>query len=194
VPVRVLGPGRFCALSAFFISQGDLLYARTSGSYAVGDVAVYRIPKGTPGAGALVVHRIRRILPNGTYLFQGDNKPAPDDVTPTRADLVARPVLDLGDIPTRALILAPLVFTIVAGGAVVVALWPAHDEVDATQDDDPDIDGDGDADVRTDATDARDAVGPSRRDRRRTRRPWGPRPVPFETPERSPAPDPARIG
>ena len=67
--------------------QGDLLYARDDQAFAPGDVAVYRVPKGKPGAGALVVHRILRQLPDGTYLFQGDNKKSPDDVTPSREDL-----------------------------------------------------------------------------------------------------------
>lgn len=105
--------------------QGDLLYARNDRAFAPGDVAVYRIPKGKPGAGALVVHRILRQLPDGTYLFQGDNKKAPDDVTPSRKDIVATPMFDLGGWPTRGLILAPIVFTLVVGIAVTLALWPA---------------------------------------------------------------------
>lgn len=105
--------------------QGDLLYARNDQSFSVGDVAVYRIPKGKPGAGALVVHRIKRRMPDGTYLMQGDNKPAPDDVTPSAQDLVATPLFDLGGWPTRGLILAPIVFTLIVGIAVTIALWPA---------------------------------------------------------------------
>ena len=105
--------------------QGDLLYARDDQAFAPGDVAVYRIPKGKPGAGALVVHRILRQLPDGTYLFQGDNKKAPDDVTPSRKDIVAVPMFDRGGSPTRGLILAPIIFTLVVGIAVTSALWPA---------------------------------------------------------------------
>ncbi len=79
--------------------QGDLLYARKSGDYKVGDIAIYRIPDGQPGEGMLVVHRIKRILPDGTYLFQGDNKNDTDDVTPDRAHLVGKPIVDVGDVP-----------------------------------------------------------------------------------------------
>ena len=88
--------------------QGDLLYARNDQGFAPGDVAVYRVPKGKPGAGALVVHRILRQLPDGTYLFQGDNKKAPDDVTPSRKDIVATNVTA---IPTMSV--------------NTFALWPA---------------------------------------------------------------------
>ncbi len=104
--------------------QGDLLYARKSGDYEVGDIAIYRIPDGQPGEGMLVVHRIKRILPDGTYLFQGDNKNDTDDVTPDRAHLVGKPIVDVGEIPTRGLILLPVLLTLLAGIAVTFALWP----------------------------------------------------------------------
>lgn len=114
--------------------QGDLLYARNDQSFSVGDIAVYRIPKGKPGAGALVVHRIKLRLPDGTYLMQGDNKRVPDDVTPSAQDLVATPILDLGGWPTKGLILAPIVFTMIVGIAVTVALWPAKDALELDED------------------------------------------------------------
>jgi signal peptidase len=104
--------------------KGDLLYARTSDRYEAGDVAVYRIPKGEPGAGALVVHRIKRVLPNGTYEFQGDNRHEPDDTRPAASGLVAKPIMNFGPLPTRALLLLPVVLTILSGGAVAYALWP----------------------------------------------------------------------
>jgi signal peptidase len=184
----VLWPARLGGRAVFVVvrghsmegtyAQGDLLYARTSDHYAVGDVTVYRIPKGKPGAGALVVHRIKRILPNGTYLFQGDNKPAPDDVTPSRADLVAKPIADLSGLPTRVIILAPLVCTIIVGIAVTFALWPARPE-DGVPDDDesavPPAEGEIEDDLGLE--EAEPARAP--------RRPWGPRPAPME-----PAPDP----
>jgi signal peptidase I len=104
--------------------QGDLLYARTARDYEPGDIAVYRIPEGQPGAGALVVHRIKRVLANATYVFEGDNKTSPDDVTLRRRDLIAKPIADLGNLPTRALILLPIALTIVAATSVTIALWP----------------------------------------------------------------------
>jgi signal peptidase I len=129
-PARLGGSATFVVVRGHSMegtyAQGDLLYARTKDHYAVGDVAVYRIPKGDPGAGALVVHRIKAILPNGHYLFQGDNKAAPDDETPSRADIVAAPLLDLGDLPTRLLMIAPFVGTLIVGIAVAIAMWPSR--------------------------------------------------------------------
>jgi hypothetical protein len=103
---------------------------------------VYRIPKGDPGAGALVVHRIRALLPNGKYLFQGDNKPSPDDEEPTRADIVAAPVLDLGQLPTQLLMIGPIVCTVIVGIAVTAALWPLRTDEAAEDDVDEDVDAD----------------------------------------------------
>ena len=129
-----LWPARFGGQALFVVvrgesmkplyQQGDLLYARKSGDYKVGDIAIYRIPDGQPGEGKLVVHRIKRILPDGTYVFQGDNKNDIDDVTPDRAHLVGKPIVDVGDVPTRALILLPVLLTLLAGIAVTIALWP----------------------------------------------------------------------
>ena len=89
--------------------------------------------------------------------MQGDNKKAPDDVTPSRRDIVATPVLDLGGWPTRGLVLAPIVFSLIVGIAVTIALWPertfARDEVEPNEDEDAD-----EANI-----DAGDEPGPSRR-------------------------------
>jgi signal peptidase len=107
--------------------KGDLLYARTADDYDVGDIAVYRIPKPAPGHGALVVHRIKRVLPNGTYEFQGDNKQEPDDAKPAHGGLVAKPLVNLGPLPTRSLFVLPVALTILAAIAVTYALWPERE-------------------------------------------------------------------
>jgi signal peptidase len=114
--------------------RGDLLYARKAHDFEPGDITVYRIPKGTPGAGALVVHRIKRILPDGTYVFQGDNRKSPDDARPTRHDLVAKPIANLGPLPTRTLIWLPIAFTIIAAVAVTIAVWPDRSGADEEED------------------------------------------------------------
>ena len=125
--------------------QGDLLYARNDRDFAPGDAAIYRIPKGKLGAGALVVHRIKERLPDGTYLFQGDNKKAVDDVTPSREDVIATPMFNLGGWPTKGLILAPIVCTVIVGIAVTCALWPAKRVRETNEDEDrPDAEDDDD--------------------------------------------------
>lgn len=131
-PARLGGDAMFVVVRGHSMEptyeMGDLLYARTGGEFHVGDVAIYRIPEGQQGAGTLVVHRIKKILGNGHFVFQGDNKPTVDDVTPDRADLVAKPVMDLGDLPTRALIVAPIIFTLLAAGLVTYVFWPGRED------------------------------------------------------------------
>ncbi len=104
--------------------SGDLLYARKSGNYGPEDIAVYTIPEGEPGAGALVVHRIVSEEASGKYRLKGDNRESLDDAQPSRADFVAKPVMNLGQLPTRLIILTPFFLSIVLGAAVAWFLWP----------------------------------------------------------------------
>lgn len=69
------------------MSTGDLVVVRRAGGYRPGDVVAYRIPRGQPGTGALVIHRIIGGGEREGYLTQGDNRtfwdvwrPRPDDV------------------------------------------------------------------------------------------------------------------
>ncbi len=105
--------------------SGDLLYARKSVNYAPGDVAVYTIPEGDPGSGALVVHRIVSEDAAGRYRFKGDNRESLDDAQPSQSYIVAKPVANLGQLPTRLIILTPFFLSIVFGAAVAWFLWPS---------------------------------------------------------------------
>jgi signal peptidase I len=69
---------------------GDLIVVRKHDHYSRGDIITYRIPKGTFGAGAQVIHRI--IGGDGTKGFttQGDNKKYPDDWHPRIGDVVGK--------------------------------------------------------------------------------------------------------
>lgn len=104
--------------------SGDLVVARTTDDVATGDVVVYRIPDGQPGAGQLVMHRLMSIRPDGRLVLQGDNRRLPDDVVLGREDVVARAVLGLGPWPIRVLGLSPYLSAL--GLALVVGwyLWP----------------------------------------------------------------------
>lgn len=104
--------------------SGDLVVARVVDDVTTGDVVVYRIPEGQPGAGQLVMHRVRSIRPDGRLVLQGDNRRLPDDLVLGREDVVARAVFGLGPWPIRVLGLSPYLSAL--GLALVVGwyLWP----------------------------------------------------------------------
>ncbi len=112
-------------------SSGDLLYARRTDNYEVGDVAVYSIPQGEPGADSLVVHRITSQNPDGSFTMTGDNRTTSDSSRPTTRDMVARPTANLGQLPTRLIILMPLLLSMTFGVSVAWFLWPTRPEPEA---------------------------------------------------------------
>lgn len=68
---------------------GDFVIALSQPSYDVGDVIVYHVPQGQPGAGSLIIHRVVGGSPEKGYVTKGDNphidrpdlwRPKPDDV------------------------------------------------------------------------------------------------------------------
>ncbi|MGA7673212.1 MAG: signal peptidase I [Nitrolancea sp.] len=64
--------------------KGDLALVRTSSSYNVGDIVVYRHPTIGP-----VIHRV--IGKDGdTFIFQGDNNDFVDSYHPTQAELIGK--------------------------------------------------------------------------------------------------------
>ncbi len=71
---------------------GDLLLTRSSDNYSVGEQVVYRVPKGQPGEGSSVVHRVVGNDENG-YLMQGDNNSFRDPWRPSDQDIVGTRVL-----------------------------------------------------------------------------------------------------
>jgi signal peptidase len=68
----------------------DLAVALRQHSYAVGDVVVYHVPKGGPGAGTRVIHRIVGGSASEGFLMKGDNKKGVDPWRPTNADVVGK--------------------------------------------------------------------------------------------------------
>lgn len=67
---------------------GDLVLTVRRSSYDVGDVVAYRIPKGQPGAGVLVIHRIVGGSASSGYIMQGDNRAGRDPWRPRPRDVV----------------------------------------------------------------------------------------------------------
>lgn len=69
---------------------GDVALLVRAGSYREGDVIGYEIPKGGPGAGLIIIHRIVGGNARDGYVMKGDNKPSPDPWRPRPADVVGR--------------------------------------------------------------------------------------------------------
>lgn len=70
------------------LNEGDLALVRTREKYAVGDVVAFRVPRGQPGAGAIVIHRIVGGSADSGFITQGDNKEGSDPWRPTNRDLL----------------------------------------------------------------------------------------------------------
>jgi signal peptidase len=70
------------------LHAGDLVLTVRRGSYNVGDVVAYRIPKGQPGAGVLVIHRIVGGSASSGYIMRGDNRAGRDPWRPRPRDVV----------------------------------------------------------------------------------------------------------
>lgn len=69
---------------------GDLVVARRHARYGTGEVVVYTVPKGDPGAGHRVIHRIVGGSPRAGYITQGDNRDEPDYWRPRPDDVAGR--------------------------------------------------------------------------------------------------------
>jgi|GEM_PF-5835194 signal peptidase I, archaeal type len=102
---------------------GDLAIVRAQDHYRGGDIVAYRIPKGNPAAGSMVIHRIIGFA-HGGYLMQGDNRTTPDAWHPTAHDVVGRyrMLVPLPGIQFWALI--PWIFAGLIGIGVMWILWP----------------------------------------------------------------------
>lgn len=90
----------------------------------VGDVILYRIPKGSPGAGKTVIHRVVG-GDEGGWVTQGDNTAHPDSWFPTGDDVlgVAKTTIPLGA-EALALMRSWWFIAILGGMAVLLFVWP----------------------------------------------------------------------
>ena len=71
------------------LRDGDLSLLRERKSYTAGDVVAFRVPKGEPGEGAVVIHRIVGEA-QGAFVVQGDNKASPDPWEPGPQEILGR--------------------------------------------------------------------------------------------------------
>jgi signal peptidase I len=70
---------------------GDLVLVRRKARYAVGDIAAFAVD-GPNGRQAVVIHRVIKVEPDGSYIFQGDNRDEPDPWHPTADKIVGTPI------------------------------------------------------------------------------------------------------
>jgi signal peptidase len=142
--------------------SGDLLLAQPQRSYDVGDIIVYKIPKGEPASGLRVVHRVIDKT-NGHFTTQGDNRDSSDFWRPTKADIVGKPFFRIrsGGLILKWL-LSPIALAMLCGGCVYWAVV-GNDDEDA-EDGDLDAEG-GDASAEDDVAaigeDAREPATPA---------------------------------
>jgi signal peptidase I, archaeal type len=139
--------------------SGDLLFAWPHTDYDVGEIVIYKIPKGEPASGLRVVHRVIE-KQNGHFTTQGDNRTSADFWRPTVHDVVGHPFLRIraGGLALKWL-LSPIALALVVG---VCVYWVVVSKDDEDKDDDDkdendedeawDHAGSGDEDARELAT------------------------------------------
>ncbi len=93
-PVAFGGPATFVGVHGSSmlptLRSGDLVVMHRAATYRVGDVVVYRVPAGQPGAGHLVVHRIAGRRADGAFVMRGDNNSYDDVWHPRPTDVEGR--------------------------------------------------------------------------------------------------------
>jgi len=118
-------------------ASGDLAIVRSEPSYHVGDIVAYKIPKPSPIAGHMVIHRVKEITPKG-ILTQGDNRETRDEWYLHHKDIVGKLVLHV-PLPGGEKFwgYVPWAFCLVLGVGVIWFLWPpplSEDEAEADRD------------------------------------------------------------
>lgn len=120
---------------------GDIVIARATDDHQVGDILVYAVPDGTTGAGKLIMHRLKEIRPDGTYVIQGDNRDTPDQFKIGPENVVGE---ERWHIPQIGIVMSLLSQWWLLAGLIglfaFLKLWP-DDETEATDDQAPALTG-----------------------------------------------------
>jgi signal peptidase len=128
-PSSLGGPAAYVVVSGISmqpaLQPGALVVARRQSSYDVGDVIVYRVPRGEPGAGTRVIHRVTGGSGDAGYRTRGDNRRAPDRWMPRPRDIEGAKVVAVPGIGRAMLLLgSPLVI----GGLLAILVFFAAGE------------------------------------------------------------------
>ena len=107
-------------------ASGDLVIVREEAHYAVGDIIAYRIPKPSPIAGHMVIHRVKEITPKG-ILTQGDNRETEDEWYLRHDDIVGKARIHVALPGGEAFWgYVPWAFCLLIGVGVVWMMWPGR--------------------------------------------------------------------
>jgi signal peptidase len=109
------------------LEPGDLAVVRKQSSYSSGDIVVFRVPKGEPGEGAVLIHRVVGGSAEDGFTTQGDNSETVDRWRPTGEDIVGRMWFSVpgagrllaflqGPLPLAGLASGLTVFLVLSGG------------------------------------------------------------------------------
>jgi signal peptidase len=114
---------------------GDIVIARKDSHHEIGDILVYRVPEEYMGAGKLIMHRLKAIREDGTYVIQGDNRDTPDAFIVGPQDVVGVERVHIPRVGTFMRLLSNWWFIsgLVALFALV-RLWPERPEEQAGAD------------------------------------------------------------
>ena len=122
----LIGPSQFGGPTTFVstfgvsmlprVQAGDLIVARRSPSYRVGEVGVYTSDE----LNVVVAHRIIDVTPDGRYVFKGDNNSWLDPDPPTVEAIKGKEWIH---IPQGGIWLKRLASPAVVGGIAFFILW-----------------------------------------------------------------------
>jgi len=102
----------------------DVVLVHKHDAYKQGDVIAYRIPKGDPGEGYQIIHRIIGGSPETGYITQGDNRASADQWRPKPADVIGSQAFHIpGAGKPFALLKTPIGIGAFAGFLTLVLLW-----------------------------------------------------------------------
>ena len=126
-PVRFGGATTFVVVHGHSMDptfrSGDLVVVRKADTYKIGDIAAYRVPKGTAGAGGGVIHRIVR-REGDRYVFKGDNRTTEDQWRPRASDIMGRLALRMPMPGETFWALLPWTWCVGVGIVVTWMFWP----------------------------------------------------------------------
>jgi signal peptidase len=107
-------------------ASGDLVVVREEAHYRIGDIIAYKIPKPSPIAGHMVIHRVKEITPKG-ILTQGDNRETEDEWYLHHDDIVGKARVHLALPGGEAFWgYVPWAFCLLIGVGIMWMMWPGR--------------------------------------------------------------------